>query len=153
VDALRIKLREVLREDMGGTYGVRVQISVTRYPREEYTMLINFGASPDRVEELTSTVFTQLDSLKTSGTTDVYLNKVKESQRREREVNLKINSYWLNALESYYYNEDDPRLIARYEELVDSLTLDDIRHAAVRLLDTGNYVRIVLYPENNEQKQ
>ena len=83
---LEIKLREVLREDLGGTYGVWVSSSGSHYPDEKYRISISFGSDPDRVEELTQVIFEQIDSLKTVGTTDLYVDKVKEMRKRQRET-------------------------------------------------------------------
>ena len=52
LDALNIKLREVLREDKGGTYGVGVSGNTTLYPRQEYHISVRWGCDPNRVDEL-----------------------------------------------------------------------------------------------------
>ena len=70
VDVLRIRLREVLREEMGGTYGVGVGASTSRYPEQRYSIRISFGCAPDSVEQLTRAVFAQIDSLKQFGASD-----------------------------------------------------------------------------------
>jgi zinc protease len=146
---LRIKLREIMREDLGGTYGVGVSVSLSHHPREEYKITISFGCAPERVGELTDAAFTQIDSLKTTGTTDVYLTKVKEMQKRERETDLKENSFWLNALRFYYYHGEDPQGILEYDTLVENLSLDAIRKAAQSYFDMNNYVKVVLLPEGS----
>jgi zinc protease len=46
---LRIRLREVLREDKGATYGVGVFGGVAREPREEFNFDVSFGCAPDNV--------------------------------------------------------------------------------------------------------
>ena len=51
-DILEIKLREQLREELGGTYGVSVTGAPSRIPRNEYAITIDFGSAPDRVGEL-----------------------------------------------------------------------------------------------------
>ncbi len=147
---LRIKLRETLREDLGGTYGVSVRAAPSRYPKERYRLTFNFGCAPERVQELTAVVFEQLDSLKTFGTTLKYLTKVKETQRRERETSLKENRFWLSILETYDYHGEDLLDILKYDELVDGLSLEAIRNAAQRYLSIANYVQVTLYPEGFE---
>ncbi len=147
---LRIKLRETLREDLGGTYGVSVQATPSRYPEERYGFTIHFGCAPERVQELTAVVFEQIDSLKTFGTTMKYLNKVKEAQRRGRETNLEENGFWLNIIETYDYHDEDLLDILKYDELVDDLSLEAIQQAAKRYLGTANYVQVTLYPEGFE---
>ncbi len=144
---LRIKLREVLREDKGGTYGVGVNASPSHYPDEEYRLTISFACSPDRVNELTNTVFQQIDSLKKQLPEEIYMQKVKEIQRRKHEKDLKENRYWLNALTFHYRHQENPRNILEYTKLVDQLTARDIQTAAQKYIDENNYVKVVLYPE------
>ncbi len=147
--AFQIKLREVLREDLSGTYGVGVWPSVSRFPDEEYSLNISFGCAPERVDELTRTVFEQIDSLRTYGTTDKYLSKVKKTQIRKRETDLKKNGFWLRALESTYTHGSDPKSILTFNELVDGLTLAGIKNTAAKYFNEKNYVKIVLYPEGS----
>ncbi len=146
-DVLQIKLREVLREDLGGTYGVWVSSNSSRYPDEEYRISISFGSDPDRVDELTQVIFEQIDSLKTVGTTDLYVNKVKEMHKRRRETELKENSFWVGSLEYLDFNGVDPRLLIQYPALVDSLTGDAVQQSAQKYFNMDRYVRVVLYPE------
>ena len=40
-------LHRTLREDLGGTYGISVVPNFNKYPREEYSLAINFGCDPD----------------------------------------------------------------------------------------------------------
>jgi zinc protease len=148
LDVLRIKLRERIREDLSGTYGVGVSGSFDHYPKERYEIEISFGCDPERVDELTKEVFVQIDSLSQFGTTENYLQKVTETQRRQFELSLKSNSFWLNNLEYRYFNNLDPAKIMDYLDLVDNLTLDDIQKAAQKYFNVTNYVRVVLLPED-----
>ena len=145
---LEIKLREALREDLGGTYGVGVGASPSHYPKEGYEISLSFGCAPERVQELTKEVFAQIDSLKESPAPESYILKVKEMDRRERETNLKENGFWLNSLQWYRIHGEDPRNILTYaDELIDRLTGEVVQRAARRYFDVNNYVRVVLYPE------
>ena len=147
IDVLRIKLREVLREEMGGTYGVGVGVSTTRYPEQRYRIRISFGCAPDSVEQLTLAVFAQIDSLKQFGAADSYIEKVQEGDRRSREASLKENGFWLRSLSSNYWLGQDPVTILAYDDLVDGLTSDIVREAARKHFNMENYARFVLYPE------
>lgn len=151
VDVLRIKLREVLREEMGGTYGVRVSASANRDPEQSYSVTVGFGTDPERLEELVQAVFVQIDSLKLSGPSEDDIAKVKEQQRRSRETSLRRNGYWLGQLVSSDRYDLDPRNILTYEELIDALDAEDVRQAAIRYLNIDNYVQVSLYPEKQEE--
>lgn len=150
VSVLKIKLREVLREDLGGTYGVSVWASTSKYPKEEYTLGISFGCAPDRVEELSKNVFVQIDSLKKYPPTEIYLQKVKETQLRKNETDLKQNRFWLRQLNAYYFTGLDPRVLLQYPKLVDQLNAGTIRATAEKYFNMKNYVRVVLFPKSGE---
>jgi zinc protease len=147
-EVLQIRLRERLREDLGGTYGVGVGASTERYPDGEYAIRVNFGSAPDRVDELVGVVFEQIDSMQTYGPTIEDIQKVQEMQRRERETNLRENGYWLGQLVGYDQMELDFRDILNYETLIDSLEPGLVRDAAQRYLRTDNFVQVTLLPEN-----
>ncbi len=148
VSILNIKLRERIREDLGGTYGVRVSGIFSHFPVERYRIKISFGSDPERVEELTKEIFTVISDLKDNGTTKEYLNKVKEMDTRELEINLKDNDYWLRSLEYRNFNGIDPEDILNTRDRIDRLSVGDVQKAANRYLNTDNYFRVVLYPEN-----
>lgn len=149
-DVLSTMLREVLREDMGGTYGVNVTGSGSRDPREEFSVAIEFAGDPERLDELTTQTFAIIDSLKTHGASPENLQKVTEQQRRARQIDLRENGFWLSYLSHSYRIGWDPRLIISYEELVDGLTSEAIGEAARLYLDADRYVQVTLKPEGSE---
>ncbi len=148
-NVLSIRLREVLREDLGGTYGVRVNATLQRRPYEAYRVVVSFGCDPERVEELTSMVYGVIDTLKTRGTTATNIQKTRETSLAAHKVGLEQNSSWLSWLQYYEENGLDSREIpSAIVAFFDSVTLEEVREAAVRYLDTENVVRVVLYPED-----
>ena len=144
---MEIKLREILREDMGGTYGVWIWADPIHYPKEKYEFNIMFGCAPENVDTLTQALFTQIDSMQTVGIDIDYISKVQEKQRQAREVDLKENQFWLNSISSHYFHGLDPINILEYEQLVNSLSVEVIQQASRDYLNTANYVKVVLYPE------
>jgi predicted Zn-dependent peptidase len=80
--------------------------------------------------------------------TDKYMTKVKETQKREYEVNLKDNRFWLNnVLNLAYTNEIDPKFVLERPKWVEALTPQDIQNTAKKYFKTDNYLKFVLYPE------
>ena len=142
--AFQIKLREVLREDLGGTYSVGVRSSISHYPEERYQLRVSFGCDPERAEELTAVVFDQLDSLRAGGLDSTYVERVKEIRRREHEVDLKENGWWLGGLRFADTHGIDPLLLLD-RSLVEELNAEDVKRMS-RLFDTGNYARFVMLP-------
>jgi len=147
MEVLRIKLREQMREEKGGVYGVSVNSASWLYPVKQFQFSINWGCAPTRVEELIGVVDQQLDSLKNFPVKEDYIVKVKETQIREREVNLKENNFWLSALDGmYYYNENPERILDRIT-YINALTAADIQHAAQTYFTRKNMAKFVLNPE------
>ncbi len=149
---LQIRLRERLREDLGGTYSVNVGGFLSPEPDQDYRLSVNFGSAPERVDELVGVVFQQIDSLRTAGPSEVDVSKVQEIQRRLRETDLKENGYWAFQLVAYDRYGVDFREILTNGELIDLIDVTAVRDAARRFFNTDNYVRVTLYPEGDERR-
>ena len=145
-EILQISLRELLREDLGGTYGVSVGGGIDYRPDEEYAVQIQFGSDPERAEELAAVVFEEIERLKTEGPTAENVTKVREQQRRSKETSLQQNGYWLGQLSSFESRGLDIRLIPSYD-LIEGWTAEQVQAAANRYLRTDRYVKFVLLPD------
>ena len=146
-DLLEMRLTDRLREAMGGTYSVNVSASVSRAPRQEWQVAVQFGSAPDKAEALYKAVLQEMDSLKRVAPSAVEVERVREQQRRELEVAKKQNSYWISALSSRLEYGDDPAGIVNAEKLITTLTPQQLLAAAKKFLDTTNLARFVLQPE------
>jgi zinc protease len=147
IELMRIKLREVVREEKGGTYGISVYGAPSLYPRKEYSLTISWGCSPDRVDELVGTVLQQLDSLKMKRPDQVYVDKVQEQQRRTYEVNLKENNFWMSNFRTFIANGESLEDILKYPSYVEKLSGQAIQNAAKTYLQLNTLKKFVLYPE------
>jgi len=147
IEVLRIKLREQMREEKGGVYGVGVNGSTVKYPDLRYRVTVSWGCAPDRVDELIGVVNTQIDSLKNVPVKGDYIVKVKETQNREREVRLKENNFWLSSISAQYYFKQDPEEFLDRTKLVDALTAADVQRAAQAYFTRRTTAKFVLNPE------
>ena len=146
-DVLEVRLRESIREDLGGTYSISADANYTKVPRGEYTLEVSFGCNPDRTDELVKTVMKEIDALKTDGPTDKQVADVKETFLRDQETNMKQNGYLLGQIAvRYEFNEDLTSLfnLADYYKKIDAATIKD---AAQKYLNTANMVKLTLFPE------
>jgi zinc protease len=150
---LRIKLRERIREELGGTYGVQVRGMYPHFPKERYRITVQFGENPDRAEELTKEIFLQIDSLQQFGPSQSYVDKIKETNLREHETNLKENRYWISSLEFAFFHGEKPEDILRFEERNKNLSIEDLKKAARKYLVKDRYLRVVLYPQDWPSKK
>lgn len=147
-DALSIRLREVLREDRGATYGVNVAASLTARPRPLYDLTIEFGCAPENADALVAGVFDEIKSLRKRGVPPAVTQKIQETQRRANEVALNENDEWLGRLEAAYTLGFDPRQILDRDRLIRRINPALIRDTARRYLTLDRYVLGVLSPES-----
>ena len=145
-DVLEIRLRELLREDLGGTYGVGVSGRLEREPDQEYQVSINFGSAPDRADELAAVVFEEIERMKTDGPDAETVGKVRETQRRNKESNLRENSYWLGQVRRFDSAGIDLAEIPSYD-LIDTWSAEQLQAAAALYLRLDQYAKFVLQPE------
>lgn len=147
-DLLQIRLREKLREDLAGTYGVRIDAYGIRDPRPEYRLAISFSADPERLDELVDVVFAEIESIQNTGPLPGEVDKIREMQRRSHEVRLRENQYWIAQLINYDRHGWDLDQIGRPATPPGTPeSINAIRDAARRFLDPSNYIRVDLLPE------
>jgi len=144
-DILNIMLREKIREEESGTYGVRCQSTFSRYPENEFQVFIYFGCDPERAEYLTEQLMSEIEILKTEGPSDENLDKVKTTELRGMEKNLENNRFWLGKLNSYVYNGMEINKIPNEMEIINAFTKDDIKKAAQLYFDK-NLIKIIQFP-------
>jgi zinc protease len=150
--ALNIRLREVVREDLGGTYVISARPSMTQFPEPEYQIIVSFGCDPDQADTLVAAAMAEIKTLQTDLVDDLVLTKIKEGQRRARETDLERNPFWLDVLTSYAWNGEDPLILLAFDDSVDALTKEDIREAARRYFGTPNVAKFTLVPEPGEKE-
>ncbi|MCH2461869.1 MAG: insulinase family protein [Gemmatimonadetes bacterium] len=156
---LETRLREVLREELGGTYSVSVGSSFSWRPAGQYRLSISFGSDPERADELLAAVYEEIDRLKSSPPDEAEVNDVLEAQRRAWETNQESNSWWLSVLDGryrYLLDQSDGRYpsgdvlletLPTYGADLDALTPPRIQELARRYFDQDNRVRVTLLPE------
>jgi zinc protease len=146
-DLLGTRLREVLREDLGGVYGVGVSGSFERRPRERWFLSIQFGCDPGRVDELIAAVEAELQRFQREAIDAAHLARLREIAIRSRETQLRDNDFWAAWLLASHRFGDDPALILDPAGYLARIDAEHVKAAAKRHLDTSAMIRVVLRPE------
>jgi zinc protease len=144
---LERRLRETLREDLGGTYSVGVSPAYWKVPNPRYRLDIDFGSAPDRADQLAKTVLQEIQKLTETGPTEKELADTREGLLRDFETNSKQNSYLLTQIVFKYEVGEELADVFAMQRFYTALTPADIQAAAKTYLDFANYVRVVLVPE------
>ncbi len=147
VDVLRIRLRESLREDKGGVYGVGVSGDLARLPTETYSCGVSFTCSPDNVAALTQAALDEIKLLQTEGPSAGNLEKVRETHLRNFEKGLKEDAFWLGNLAFHRQNELPFAGILQLPDRAKALTPKKIQDAALKYFSPDNLLVARLLPE------
>jgi zinc protease len=146
-EVFQTRLRETLREELGGTYSVGVSADYERIPKPEFTVDIGFGSDPGRADALSKRVFEEIASFKAQGPTEKQVNDVKAALSRAFETQVKQNAYVLSQLAFKYEVGDAPETLLDIPSYYEKISVATIQAAAKKYLDTTNYVKVVLMPE------
>jgi zinc protease len=144
---LQLRFTDILREQMGSTYGVAVNAWTVAVPQEHYRFTINFDAAPERIDGVLDTMFIILNAMRTSEATASELAKVEAIQRRVWEEALQDNRYWMNTIALY------DRLKIPFERIVvpssTPLSAADVHKAAERYLPMDAYIHLTVLPRDS----
>ncbi|MBS1562071.1 MAG: insulinase family protein [Bacteroidetes bacterium] len=146
-EVMNIRLREEMREKLSGVYFVQVQPQPSKIPVEEYALSIFFGCAPDRVDEMLAVVKKEAEYLRNNKVDDSYIQKVKEIQTKEREVNLKKNQFWTSAMPKILFEGEPLSVIKERDTFIKNLTAAQVQAAAKAYLDLGTFSTVILKPE------
>ncbi len=148
VQVLQGRLNGVMREQLGGTYGVDVTPQMNSQPIETAGVIVTFGSAPERVDELTAALFAEIEGFKELGPTAAEMQDIRTYFQRTQETNIEQNGFWLQQLVQAAGMKIEPlaRDILEQQFVIDSLTSEAVRDTARQLLDPANHIRLTLLP-------
>lgn len=147
---LENRLRNKIREDLGGTYDIMASPSYDKIPEPAYSVSINFGTDPERVEELVSVIFHEIETFKSEGATADELQDARQAMYRNYETGIKQNRWLMTQLYFRYLEGEDLESLFDYPKSLENLTEKSILGAAKTYLNTDNYVKVILFPEKEK---
>jgi zinc protease len=145
---LEMRLRDILREELGGTYSVSVGYSNSQ-PEPGYgRTTVQFGSAPERAGDLVEAVLAEVERLQLVGPTEEDVERVRETEKRGLDESEQENRYWLGSLQTVDLLGWEPERILRRTERAESLSVENI-HAALReYFPADRYTVVTLLPEN-----
>src|SRR5690606_10664332 len=149
---LTTKLIERLREDESGVYGTGARFSRSKLPSPRYSFLIAVGTSVDKYESLISSAIDEITKLQQHGPSQVDLDKFIMEEKRQLELQLKENRFWLGQLVGEGQNQNDLTYITTHLDQLEHITPDTVKEVANKYLNTDNVFRFIHLPETTEEK-
>ena len=146
-EVLEMRLRDILREQLGGTYSVGVNYSNTS-PEPGYGVTsVQFGSAPENVQSLTTAVMTEIARLRKEGPSAEDVRAVKETEKNDLQTALRQNGYWLSSLQAMHLLGRDPKRILQRTERAESLTQENVHAALRKYFPAERHTEVTLMPE------
>ncbi len=144
-DILDIRYTESIRENEGGSYGVRTSSNVTNRPQEQAALTIRFDTDPQKGERLIAIAQKELENIRENGPRNEDLEKVKQNLLKKYKEDQKENTWWRSAI--FAYERDGFNLSTQYESIVNEITADDIKQILQALMVQNNSIEFIMNPK------
>ena len=147
-EVLDIALRDILREELGETYGVTVDFNQEMFQRGGGHTLVQFTAAPQNLQKMTERVLQEVQRLQKDGPSEDLVNRAKESARREHEEGMKQNGYWLSRMQGAKMLGLDPvtHFLER-EKRIANVNVASVKDMFVKYFPMNRYTIVTLLPE------
>jgi zinc protease len=147
---LTYRLRNSMREEAGGVYGVSVGGGIgTTLTDTTVQFTFRFNVDPERLEELQGVFDQEIERSQTDSATAEELQKIAEQQLASYRKNRRNNGYWLGQLSARLRGKFGWQGLypGSFETVVADLTADRLQALAREIFAGGTRVRFVLLPE------
>ncbi len=146
-DILNLRYIDEIREKEGGTYGVRVSASSSKFPKLEKSLNMTFDTDPAKANYLKAIIYREIDKIAQDGPTAADLDKAIESLLKNREQSKLHNNYWMQALNTYYMYAYDPSSAENYEKILEKMTIPQVQKFVKSFLAKADVVDIIFKPK------
>lgn len=151
---LRNRYFRIIREEQSGAYGVNVQTNYSIFPKLSESLAINFETDPAKASALRSIALKELHRSHTTLFTPNELKAIVISMKQDKEMqeNNKGLDYWMNVLNNYIEFGIDLTSPDHFEDIIDSITPEDIQKVAQKFFDGAKKKDILIKITEEEDK-
>ena len=132
---------ETIREEEGGTYGVRTSSNLSPITHT-WMFLFGFDTNPQDEKRLTDRAHAELLKVVNEGPREADFNKVKEYMIKQHAQNLRENSYWMNIIKSNVLDYGDNH--TDFEKIINDITIDDMKKFNKKLFNGKNIIEVTM---------
>lgn len=145
-NVLKMRYAETIREQEGGSYGVRVYNNFDVIPEAKYTISIQFDCNPKLSEKLLQIVKEEIQTLAKKGPSSDFTEKIKKNLIKDRQEAIKKDDFWLSRLQNKLLYDRDYVSLETYQSAVESITTESVQKFAKRYFASPDVIEVVLNP-------
>ena len=150
-NVLSNRLLKRLREEESGIYGTRARASYGKNPTPRYSFNVSFGTSIEKYPSLINSTLDEFKKIKASGPSQEDLDKFIIEEKRQYELNVKENRYWLGQIMSAYQLDKDPASSTLYLENLNKVTVQTVKDVANKYLKENQLFKFILLPDSDKK--
>ncbi|WP_394972806.1 insulinase family protein [uncultured Croceitalea sp.] len=148
---LGMRYNETIREEEGGSYGVRVQHEFRSIPENNYELSFQFNCNPDKGEKLLQIAKDELDKLIANGPSDAHVKQIKNSLKKDRQEGVDQDRFWYSQVLYGLIEGVEYTPLKAYQKAVDGITAKKIKAFATKYLTSADVVEAMMTPKGGSK--
>ncbi len=144
---LNTTLRDAMRGDAGGVYGVGSHYNTERFPSGKTALTVNFSTDPNRVDEMKGIVYRTLQKFADEGPDDEIFKKEVENQLKNYSSYQRMDGFWNAIMEILCFYHEDENGSVDYQTQIKSVKKEEIQKMVKDLLSQDNVVEVIMVTE------
>ena len=149
-EALRLRLLETLREELGATYTPIAGLEMSDTFDDFGYLIAAAIVAPENQDLVFETISQIAGEMRATAVDDDLLARARNPQLEKLAKDKRENGYWLGSLEAAQLESDRLDRVRTYESILRSVTPADIRAFAQRYLDADQALEIAIVPKPAE---
>ena len=148
-EALQITVTEIIREKNGDAYSPSANFDYSLMPENTVSWQFYIGCDPDKIKKIEKDCIKILKQYIKKGSDEKTIAKVKKQMIVDRGNSRQNNGFWLGQIRSSYMLNEGREFIEQYDEMVNSITVKDLKALAKKYINLKNYIAVSLRPEGS----
>ncbi|MBR4918455.1 MAG: insulinase family protein [Bacteroidales bacterium] len=145
-EALDIQFVKIVREKMGDVYSPMVQMSASKLPQPEMTLMILLGCDPAKTDKLADASLKILNDFKVKGPDKKTMELIKKQMLSTRAKNIQTNRFWLGYISGKITQNEPIVNPSEYDNIVNSVTKKEMVEFMKKYFKPEIYTRADMHP-------
>ncbi|MBR0304384.1 MAG: insulinase family protein [Bacteroidales bacterium] len=145
-EALDIQFVKIVREKMGDVYSPMVQMSASKLPQPEMTLMILLGCDPAKTDKLADASLKILNDFKVKGPDKKTMELIKKQMLSTRAKNIQTNRFWLGYISGKITQGEPIVNPSEYDNIVNSVTKKEMVEFMKKYFKPEIYTRADMHP-------
>ena len=150
-EALDIQFVKIVREKMGDVYSPMVQMSASKLPQPEMTLMILLGCDPAKTDKLADASLKILNDFKVKGPDKKTMELIKKQMLSTRAKNIQTNRFWLGYISGKITQGEPIVNPSEYDNIVNSVTKKEMVEFMKKYFKPEIYTRADMHPVTMEK--